>query len=122
MQNIIGLFQENQTIGTLFLLIILDITTGVTAATIKKEVSSNISYRGILKKLSIVYAVVLSIVLNPYAGGMNLVFLTTMGFIVTEGISILENLGKIGVTAPVLSRVLAVLKTQQKTEKDKDAN
>lgn len=96
----------------LALLMLFDYVTGVLAAYFKKELSSWKGLQGILKKFSFMLLVVLGFlidfVVSYLAEKVGLQF-TTNGFfglattcwlIGTEGLSILENLGVIGLPIP----------------------
>ncbi len=100
--------------------IIIDVITGVTAAAMAGTVSSSASRVGMTKK-----SIVLLIVGFGYgiehatngaipAGGT-----ITSFYVVAEGISILENMGKLGIPiAPALRRSLAVLNQSQEVRDD----
>lgn len=77
---------------TLVVLICMDYITGVIKACYLSELSSEIGYKGILKKIMIMCVVALSHVLEKVIGeaiGLREIVITF--FIANEGISILEN-------------------------------
>jgi toxin secretion/phage lysis holin len=105
---------------TLIFLVLLDIATGLLAAWVRKEISSKVSLRGMVKKVSLFFAIALASILDPYDGGIPLLDLTAFCFIVTESISNAENLANAGVyIPPPLRRALAALKDKQEEEEKK---
>jgi toxin secretion/phage lysis holin len=89
--------------------IVLDYCTGVLGAFIQKEVSSSIGARGILKKATILIVLIVAVLLDKLIGNEGQVFRTAVCYfyICNEGISLLENIAKIGV--PVPRKLLDVL-------------
>lgn len=86
---------------TLFVFMISDYLTGVMKAIVNKKLSSEIGFKGIFKKVAILFlvgvAVRLDIVLNL---GESLRYLVIGFYIANEGISILENIGELGLPFP----------------------
>lgn len=77
---------------TLVALICMDYVTGVIKACYLGELSSEIGYKGILKKIMILCVVALSHVLEQVIGeAIGLREIVIVFFIANEGISILEN-------------------------------
>ena len=86
-------------------LMAIDYVTGVASSFVLKTTSSKIGLRGIIKKcvmlLIIVVAHILDVyVLNVGEGGAALMTLIEFLFISNEGLSIIENAGKIGIKLP----------------------
>ncbi len=76
----------------LIILMLLDYITGIIKAIYMKTLSSDIGFRGLLRKISILVIVVLSNVLQVLIGGNAAVReMVIMFYIANEGISILEN-------------------------------
>lgn len=105
-------------LGSLFALIVFDTFTGVWCAVKAKEVSSRGFYRTTVKCL--VYFIMLIVarivdksVLIPFASTIMDSFL-----VVTEAISILENISKLGFMVPQV--IISKLKVLQKPEKKDD--
>lgn len=95
---------------TLISLIILDYVTGIIRAVYKKELSSSVGFRGIMKKGLILIMVGLSVSLqNVLPQGIPLREITVLFFIANEGISILENAAGIIPLPKKLSSVLALI-------------
>ena len=98
----------------LFVLLILmgmDYLTGVLCGIAKRELSSRIGFRGIIKKVCILCIAALAHLVGK-AVGISEVRSFVIGFyIANEGISILENAGELGVPLPKkLTNVLEQLK------------
>jgi len=101
----------------LVLFVILDYFSGVMAAFYEKKLSSEISYKGIVKKVFIFVLVAVAFEVDVLAG-TNAVRYAVIGFYVaTEGLSILENAGRSGLPLPeILLDALERMK-EQKTGK-----
>ena len=70
----------------------LDYVTGVLNAYMQKTLSSNIGFKGIVKKVMIYIVVVCSVLLNRLLGGeLPLREVVITFFIANEGLSLLEN-------------------------------
>jgi toxin secretion/phage lysis holin len=93
---------------------VLDYITGVLKAIYKKELSSYIGAKGIVKK-AMVYVIVAVAHLVDKAMGMDVVMSMAMFFyIANEGLSILENIAECGVPFP--QRLLEILEQLKKEE------
>lgn len=95
----------------LVLFVVLDYVSGVLAAWYKKELSSEVGYKGIIKKVFIFVLVALAYTADQLLGS-EIVRLAVIGFYLgTEGLSILENAGRAGLPLPeALSTALIQLK------------
>ncbi|HAE52293.1 MAG TPA: holin [Ruminococcus sp.] len=80
----------------------IDYITGVTAAVITKNLSSETGFTGIAKKVFILCLVAVGHIIDTYIIGENsLCRSAVIGFyIANEGISILENSAKLGIPLP----------------------
>ena len=99
-----------------------DYLSGVMVAIKKKKVSSAVGYKGLLKKAGILLCVAVGHVLDVYVLGGAAVMMTAceLFFIANEGISVLENLGRLGVPYPKkLKDVLEALKNKSE-DKNKE--
>ena len=100
------LFGElNGLLIAVLILMAIDYVTGVASSFVLKTTSSKIGWIGIIKKfimlLILVVAHILDInVLNVGEGGAALMTLVEFLFISNEGLSIIENAGKIGIKLP----------------------
>lgn len=82
--------------------IFVDYITGVTAAAVNKELSSEVGARGIAKKVGELLLVGVGNVLDKQIlqQGAAMRTLVIFFYVANEGLSILENLGKIGLVLP----------------------
>jgi len=90
--------------------VILDYITGVIAAIMNKNLSSEIGFRGICKKITIFIVVAVANIIDAQIikSGSALRTAALFLFISNEGISLLENAGNIGL--PVPKKMLDILK------------
>ncbi|WP_342598791.1 phage holin family protein [Psychrobacillus sp. FSL H8-0483] len=81
---------------------VIDIVTGLIKAAIQKKLNSKVSYRGFLKKTSIMLVIIIANLLDVLTASGVPVFRTMAVFfyIGMEGLSIVENLGHIGIPLP----------------------
>ena len=106
-------FLWGQLDGLLYALIafmVLDYITGLVVAYIRKELSSEIGFKGIAKKVFIMALVAVGHILDVNVlGGGAVCRSAVIGFyLANEGISILENAGNIGLPLP--KKLIEVLK------------
>ena len=87
-------------VGTLCLLMMIDIISGTIASYIHKTISSSASWVGMNKKALMLLAVATGSILEPFAGDVPLGKMVAVFYSITEGWSILENLGRAGVPIP----------------------
>lgn len=84
----------------LLICIAADYITGICAAVKEKKLSSQVGFNGILKKICILIVVSTGVLIGQ-AAGIDEIRSLVMGFyIANEGISILENAGRLGVPFP----------------------
>lgn len=116
----------NELVIILVLLMIFDYVTGVMAAFVRKDLASWKGVVGILKKVSFMLLVTLGFLLDfvisylmqekagtAFSTGGMFGIATTLWLIGTEGMSIIENLGVIGVPIPkFLKPAFSKLKNQ----------
>ena len=105
----------------LLIFVVIDYITGIMTAVIKKELSSEVGFKGIFKKVLIFFLVGIAHVIDTQIIGDGSVLRTAVIFfyLSNEGISILENVTIIGL--PVPSKLRDVLE-QLRDEKDKEDN
>lgn len=98
---------------------VLDYITGLSVAVVKKELSSEIGFKGIFKKVLILILVGVGNILDVHVLGEGSVCRSAViGFyLANEGISILENAGKLGLPLP--KKLLEILK-QLKNKEDEE--
>lgn len=110
--------------GLLYALIVfmvLDYITGVIVAVTKHELSSEIGFKGIAKKVLIMALVAVGHILDAHIlGGGAFCRSAVIGFyIANEGISILENAGELGIPLP--KKLIAVLKQLKSKNDDEES-
>ena len=81
----------------------LDYVTGVTRGYVNKQLSSEYGFRGLAKKLTIFYVLILSVLIDRMIGN-GWIFRTLVCFWYTgnEGASVLENAVAIGLPVPII--------------------
>ena len=86
----------------LFLFLFLDYITGVCVAIKRKELSSNIGFRGVTQKALILVVAILGWTVDKYILGTGAVTesIVILFYLSNEGISILENLKILGIAIP----------------------
>lgn len=89
-------------IYALIAFVAIDYVTGVLLAVCEKKVSSDIGFKGIFKKIMIFVLVSLGNIIDQYiiGSGSSLRTMLIMFYLSNEGISIIENAGKIGLPLP----------------------
>lgn len=100
----------------LLIAIVLDYISGIIRAFIKKDLSSRIGFKGIVKKVSILLIVMLAVLIDRVTGETGAIrTLVIYYFVANEGLSIVENLGQAGV--PIPQSIKKALKTLKKENK-----
>lgn len=106
-------------IAALVALIVIDYVTGVIKAVYLKKLSSEIGYRGLMKKALVLIVVGAAVVLQTVLPeNIPLREITILFFVCNEGISILENAA---VMIPVPKKLKDVLLQLRGTEDDEKA-
>ena len=99
---------------SLVFVVVLDYISGVCAALFFKKISSEVGYKGIIKKFGIFVIVSAAWVVDDFTGVNILRTVTIAFFIANEGWSILENWGRIGLPLPeALKDALIQLKEKE---------
>ena len=96
--------------------IVIDYITGLMVAIINKTLNSSVGFKGLAKKVFILLLVLIANILDVHImGGSGVVRGVVIAFyLANEGISILENAGKLGVPYPEkLREVLEQLKESE---------
>lgn len=97
----------------LLICIVIDYVTGVLAAIYEKRLNSETGFQGILKKVVILLIVAVAYTVGHAVGADSVRDLVIGFYIANEGISILENAGRMQVpVAKQLASVLEQLKEQ----------
>lgn len=99
---LVSLFGKWDTIlWSLLILMSLDYITGIIKAVYTKTMSSEIGFKGILKKITILVIVVLANILQVLTGGNAAIReIVIMFYIANEGISVLENVAAVSTNMP----------------------
>lgn len=88
-------------INTIIIFMILDYVSGMSASWLTKSWSSEIGYKGLLKKGMIIVMIIMSVRLDNILGDEMLFRnVVTFFYISNEGISIIENCVKLGLPIP----------------------
>ena len=87
--------------------IVADYITGVLAAIYEKKLNSQVGFKGIIKKVVILIIVALSVEISAITGADSIRDLVICFYIANEGISLLENAGRMDV--PFLSKLKDLL-------------
>lgn len=106
---------------TLIALVIVDYITGVVAAGIRHELSSEVGFTGIAKKIMIFAIVGVANVLDHHILQQSSVLRTMAIFfyVANEGMSVVENADKIGISVPQpLRKILKQLKEDNEHGED----
>ena len=100
--------------------VVIDYVTGIMVAVLEKKLSSEVGFRGIFKKMLIFTLVGIGNIIDVYLIGNGSAVRTAVIFfyLSNEGISILENTGKIGL--PIPEKLKKALEQINKGEKRND--
>lgn len=86
---------------SLLIVIVIDYITGILSAIYENKLNSAIGLKGLLKKVGYLCVVALSVIIDNLTGQDGIIRnLVIYYFVANEGISILENLGKLNVKLP----------------------
>jgi toxin secretion/phage lysis holin len=102
----------------LLIFVILDYLTGVAAAFKTKTLKSSVGLAGLFKKGAIFLVIILAAQLDRITGSTAAIFRTATAFffIANDGLSILENVGEMGVKLPgFLTGALMKMRDQSET-------
>jgi toxin secretion/phage lysis holin len=102
-------------LNVLIVLVVLDYITGLLGAIKLKKVNSEVMYWGGIRKIIIFAVVALAVLFDRMLGAPDPVLrtLAIYFYVAREGLSVTENLGKLGVPLPpVIVRVLEQLQTK----------
>ena len=102
---------------TLCALMAVDYLTGVFVALKEHKISSAVGWHGLLKKVTILLIVMLGTLLDTWLGHGSIVRSLVICFYCSnEGISVLENTGKLGLPYP--AKMKAIFEQMSKNGKD----
>lgn len=107
----------------LLCVVVCDYVSGVIRAMKAGQLSSAVGFHGLLKKGAILLVIVVAAQLDRLGGLQNDLFRSSAAlfYIANEGLSILENLGGMGIPLPkAITRALAELRDAQESSGDGD--
>ena len=91
----------DKSLECLIVVVILDYITGVISAWYNKKLDSKVGIKGIVKKLTYFLVVVLSVEIDNLLGQVGIIRnLVIYFFVANDGLSILENVGKMNIPIP----------------------
>lgn len=108
-QAFIAWLERCPMVNTLLILMLLDVISGICVAVLQQNLSSTISWRGMMKKVLTLLVLGVAMTIQPFATGLPIPLGNGVAFcfICTEAISVLENAALAGVKLP--QPLLAVL-------------
>lgn len=101
----------------------IDYITGVVVAVLDKKLSSEVGFRGLVKKVFILVLIAVAHIIDAQVIGTGAALMTAvmLFFIANEGISILENAAALGLPIPQkLRNVLEQLRDKDKGDNNGD--
>ncbi|WOO34962.1 phage holin family protein [Anaerocolumna sp. AGMB13020] len=105
---------------TIIVLVILDYTTGVIKGIYEKNLSSEIGFKGILKKIMIFIVIATAWTIQKLLGeAIALREIVIMFFVVNEALSLLENAAVLIPIPDKLKETLLQIRDKEDTENDK---
>ena len=113
----------DKSLEILLIFIIMDYITGVAAAFKTKTLRSSVGFEGLMKKGAIFLIVILAAQLDRITGNAAGVFRasTAFFFIANDGLSIVENVGEMGVKLPkFITSALTKLRDEQDSDYTSD--
>jgi len=109
--------QYDGILSTFIIFMGVDYITGICAAILSKTLSSKVGARGLAKKMGILCIIAITVVIeNKILNTSGLRNAVLLFYISNEGISILENLCKLGI--PIPNRLKSILIKMQGDDKD----
>lgn len=119
MEEFLEVIKTITEIKTLFILcgifIGVDILTGYLKAFKFKKVNSSISRDGYIKKIAWAIALLLGFIIDYFVGINMFLCMSALVCVATEGISVYENLGELGIDLP-FSKYFEKLRNEVKKE------
>lgn len=107
-------------LSILITFMILDYITGVIWAYIQKNLNSEVGFKGLVKKCTILIVLIVGSMLDRLLNSGEWVFRTLVAYfyIANEGISLLENISNLGVPIPAkIKDALEQLNNKEESEK-----
>lgn len=109
----------NSLLVTLLIMIVIDYITGVMCGAVTHSLSSDVGFRGIIRKVAILVMVALGHMVDVAIGtGETVRNMVIAFYIANEGLSILENVVTLGLPVPdSLKKILETLKESANEKK-----
>lgn len=85
---------------TLLIFVVMDYITGIMKAIVNKKLSSNVGFKGICKKILIIFMVAIGFSLDELLSTDTIRYIVITFYIINEGISIIENASYLGLPIP----------------------
>lgn len=86
---------------SLLIIIVIDYVTGILSAIYNKNLNSKIGYKGIIKKISYLFIIALSVIIDNVLGQTGTIrTLVIYFFVANDGLSILENVAEMNIPLP----------------------
>ncbi|MDZ5711671.1 phage holin family protein [Jeotgalibacillus haloalkalitolerans] len=113
-------------IVALSIFMIVDYITGIMIGINDRKLNSKIAFKGIMKKAAMFLAIIVAVQLDSITGdgeGYFIRYTLIMFLIGMEGISIVENMGHLGIKLPaIISERFAQLREEPEKKREDDAS
>lgn len=104
----------------LIFLIVIDFITGLAKALVNRQLSSQVGFKGITKKVAIFLVVAIAVELEMLMGdSIPLRSMTIMFYVANEGLSLVENLGDILPLPQQIKNVFVQIRDKNEEEQPK---
>lgn len=105
----------------LIVVVVLDYITGVISAWYNKKLDSKVGIKGIVKKFTYFLLVVLSVEIDKTLGQVGIIRnLVIYFFVANDGLSILENIGKMNIPIPKKLKEALLQLSEEKEDNKND--
>ena len=105
----------------LIVVVSLDYRTGVISAWYNKKLDSKVGLKGIVKKLTYFLLVVLSVEIDKILGQVGIIRnLVIYFFVANDGLSVLENVGKMNIPIPKKLKDALIQLSEDKEDTEND--
>ncbi len=96
-------------LAVLIAFMVIDYLTGLVNAIVNKKLSSQVGFKGLAKKLFVVFMLIVGVLLDRLINDGQWIFRTLVAYfyIANEGISIIENIARLGV--PIPKKIVEIL-------------
>lgn len=102
-------------------MIVFDVLTGILASAKERQVNSSINFDGLIRKAGLVIGLAFASFIDVYFKADGLITKIAVGLLVAyEGLSIIENLSRIGVNLKFLTKYFDPDKVETKGDDNND--